>query len=202
METKEPVRIPKRLKQRPQWKGLPIPYIALVGEDGTPDFKVTDQHKRLSVMRNHWCQLCGEPLGRFCFFVGGIEAAKANQYFEPACHLDCLIYAMRVCPFIIGKIEHADPDKIAAKHAHEQIQVVKEVLPARNPYWVIVKASGWRAIKFASSPQIFLKPDRIKATDPLHAETMTYSDWRKVEEFLLSEHQQQTKEVSSEKTET
>lgn len=196
------VRIPKRLKQRPHWKGLPIPWIALITEDGTPDFKVTDQEKRLAVMRNHWCQLCGEPLGKFCFFVGGIEASKHNQYFEPAAHLDCLLYAMQVCPFIIGKIEHADPEKIAAKHADHGIQVVKEVLPARNPYWVIVKAVGWQAIRFTSSPQIFLRPDRIKETQPLHAETMTAADWREVEKFLLSEHQQQTKEVSSEETKT
>jgi hypothetical protein len=166
---------------------MPIPYIALVtDEDGTPDFKVTDQAKRLEVMRNKWCQLCAEPLGKYCFFVGGMEASKHNQYFEPACHLDCLIYAMQVCPFIVGRIEHADVEKIAARHAKHDIKVVKEVLPARNPYWVIVKASGWDNIKFASSPVILIRPHRIKETQPLHAETMTASDWARVAKELLA----------------
>src|SRR5262245_4888707 len=173
------LKIPKRLKCRPQWRGLPIPYIALITEDGTPDFKVTDQDKWRSVVRNHWCQLCGEPLGRFCFFVGGPEAAKHNQYFEPAAHLDCLIYAMQVCPFIVGKIEHADVDKLAAKHANHGIQVVKEILPARNPYWVIVKAYGWDLLRIEGASHIFLQPRKIKETAPLHAETMSASDWKK-----------------------
>ena len=119
------MRIPKRLRLRPQWRGLPIPYIALIRPDGTPDFRVTDEERRRSVIRNHLCQLCGEPLGKWFFFTGGTEAAKGNQYFEPAAHLDCLIYAMQVCPFIAGKMEHADLAKVEA--ANPDVKVVVDL---------------------------------------------------------------------------
>jgi hypothetical protein len=178
------VKPPKRLKVRPQWRGLPIPYIALIDAQGQPDFRVTDENKRASVIRNRWCQLCGEPLGKWMFFVGGPEAAKANQYFEPAAHLDCLIYAMQVCPFIVGRIEHADVNKIAAKHEGTGIEVVKEVIPARNPYWVIKKATSYSLLK-AQGGNILLYPHAVKETKPLHAESMTPADWRKVMKELL-----------------
>lgn len=188
------IRIPKRLKKRPQYRGLPIPYIAYIGDDGQPDFRITDEAKRLTVMRNVWCQLCGEPLGRSCFFVGGTEAAKHNQYFEPACHLDCLIYAMQVCPFIAGKLEHAELDKVQARHKEELAKVgvggliikTDETFTAvKNPYWVIKKANGWR-IGQTSEGTILLLPNALKETQPLHAETMTGADWKKVYEWLLA----------------
>jgi hypothetical protein len=69
--------------------------------------------------------LCGEPLGKWFFFTGGTEAAKGNQYFEPAAHLDCLIYAMQVCPFIAGKMEHADLAKVEA--ANPDVKVVVDL---------------------------------------------------------------------------
>jgi hypothetical protein len=156
----------------------------MVGDDGKPDFRVTDERKRLSVIRNHWCQLCGEPLGRWVFFTGGTEAAKDNAYFEPACHLDCLIYAMQVCPFIVGRIEHADVDKIAAKHEGTSIDVVKEVLAARNPLWVITKAEGWSCFK-GNKGTILIKPDVVKKTPPLHPEGMSAKDWKEVYDYLL-----------------
>jgi hypothetical protein len=93
---------------------------------------------------------------------------------------------MQVCPFIIGKIEHADVEKIAARYKDTEIKVVEEVLPARNPYWVIVKAHDWQLVKFRHSPSILIQPNKIKQTEPLHAETMSAADWRKVEKFLLA----------------
>lgn len=188
------MKIPKRLKQRPQWKGLPIPYIALIDDHGKPDFRVTDQHKRFAVMRNHWCQLCGGPLGKWCFFVGGTEAAKANQYFEPACHLDCLIYAMQVCPFIVGKMEHVDLAKVQAQYSKEakltriaagvDISADETFSAVRNPWWVIKKAIGWSHTR---TPQgtVLIIPWVMKETQPLHAETMTGEDWNKVYEELM-----------------
>jgi hypothetical protein len=179
------MKIPKRMKQRPKFKGLPIPYIALIDGSGKPDFRVVDKEKWASVVRYGLCQLCGQGLGEFMFFVGGPEAAKGNQYFEPAAHLDCLIYAMQMCPFIIGKIEHADVDKIAAKHADANIQVVKEVLPARCPLWVIVKAGGYRVGRVEDSGTYFIIPHRIGATPELCAEKMKPKEWNSVAHALM-----------------
>jgi hypothetical protein len=187
------VKPPKRLKVRPQWRGLPIPYIALITPDGAPDFRVTDEQKRSSVIRNRWCQLCGEPLGKFFFFVGGTEAAKANQYFEPAAHLDCLIYAMQVCPFIVGRIEHADLEKVQRDldtkvarcvtdpESKQGITVTSDETfsAVRNPFWVIKKANGWSLLK-TQQGTILLYPWVVSETKPLHPESMTPADWRNV----------------------
>lgn len=192
-------RIPKRLKQRPHWRGLPIPYIALIKSDGEPDFRVTDERKRYSVITNRWCQLCGEPLGKFMFFTGGPEAAEGNNYFEPAAHLDCLIYAMQVCPFIAGKLEHADLGAIQKEY--EQGSIERSVVgqsgerisihadetytTVKSPYWVIKKAVGYGVVQTASGTWL-LVPWTIKQTEPLHAQTMTGADWTKVMKELTT----------------
>jgi hypothetical protein len=191
------VRIPKRLKQRPQFRGLPIPYIAYIDAEGKPDFRVTDESKRQSVMKNFWCQLCGEPLGKWIFFVGGTEAAKNNAYFEPACHLDCLMYAMQVCPFIAGKSEHVELEKIQHDHDHELgryvtppnstglvIKTDDTFAAVRNPYWVIKKAQGWTYIQSGDGTILMQPQDVIKKTPPMHAETMDGADWSRVFDWL------------------
>ena len=180
------MKIPKRLKQRPKYKGLPVPYIALIGSDGKPDFRVTDKERWSSVVRYGLCQLCGQGLGRFMFFVGGPQAAKSNAYYEPAAHLDCLIYAMQVCPFIVGKIEHADVEKIAARHEpHGEIAVVREVLPDRCPQWVIVKADGYKVGRVENTETYLLIPSRIGATPELTPEKMTIEEWNSVAHALM-----------------
>jgi hypothetical protein len=177
-------RIPKRLKQRPQWRGLPIPYIALIKADGQPDFRVTDEQKRRTVMINRWCQLCGDPLGRWMFFTGGPDCAKANHYFEPAAHLDCLIYAMQVCPFIVGRIDHADTDKIIADNPTLRIKEDANFSTTRNPLWIIKKAIAYSYAR-TSDNTIMLVPAVEKETAPLHPETMNAQDWQRVMEELM-----------------
>jgi len=180
------IQPPKRLRQRPQWRGLPIPYVAFTGADGKPDFRVTDHEKRKSVIVNCWCQLCGDPLGKWCFFTGGTEAAKANAYFEPACHLDCLIYAMQVCPFIVGKMEHADVQKVAAKHPDATVRADDTFSSTRNPLWVIKKCiTGHWKYGRTKDGTVLVMPEAIKVTPPMKPEDMIPADWRKVMEWLL-----------------
>jgi hypothetical protein len=190
-------RIPKRLKLRPHWRGLPIPYVAMIGGDGRPDFRVTDEVKRRSVMLNRCCQLCGQPLGKYIFFTGGTEAAAANAYFEPAAHLDCLIYAMQVCPFIAGKIEHADLAKAQAEYAGREAKRIAGGVTlkaddtfsaVRNPWWIIKKAMHY-SYRRTPDKTVLLVPEVIlKATTPLHPETMTTQDWARVMKVLESEN--------------
>ena len=177
---------PKRLRQRPQHKGLPVPYITMILDDGKPDFRVTDEKKRISVIANGWCQLCGEPLGKAFFFTGGIDAAKANLYFEPASHLDCLTYAMQVCPFIVGRINHADTNKLKSQYDNSGINIIEDDVFAakRNPWWVIKKADRWRHT-FSPGGTLLLEPHEILTTNRLHPETMTAADWHAVFSALL-----------------
>ena len=178
MSNNKHLRIPKRLVQRPQWRNLPIPYIALIRPDGQPDFRVTDEAKRISVIRHRLCQLCGDQLGRWFFFVGGVNSFKSNAYFEPACHLDCLIYAMQVCPFIVGKMDHHPTDKIKADNPHELIVEHAGFSDKREPLFVIVKANGWTLVQHEGA--ILLQPHKVKATEPLQPDSMTWAQWKQV----------------------
>jgi hypothetical protein len=194
------IPIPKRLKLRPLYRGLPIPYIAMIKADGQPDFRVTDEVKRMQVIMNKWCQLCGEPLGRWFFFVGGTEAAKANHYFEPAAHLECLIYAMQVCPFIVGRIEHADLEKVQKDYDQQvarqttapggepvlekvKVHADETFSTVRNPYWVIKKAVDWRLAR-TKDGTILIIPSAVASTTPIHAESMTPDEWARIEKEL------------------
>jgi len=175
---------PKRLRQRPHWRGLPIPYVAMINPQGQPDFRVTDQQKRHSVMKNRWCQLCGQPLGRWMFFAGGTEAARCNAYFEPACHMDCVVYAMQVCPFIVGRIDHADLEKVAAAHPGMIVKADDTFAATRNERWVITKAVGY---SYTRTPDgtILNVPHAILSTVALYPETMTAQDWSQIERALM-----------------
>jgi hypothetical protein len=179
------IPIPRRLKNRPLFRGLPIPFITMTGDDGQPDFRVTDEYKRRTVMKNHWCQLCGEQLGRYIFFVGGTEAANANQYFEPACHLDCLVYAMQVCPFIVGRIEHADVEKVKAQRPDWDVRADATFSTVRNPYWIIKKATGYDYRKTSDGTILMAPQGVVASTTPIHAESMTPDEWDRITKELM-----------------
>lgn len=186
MTTTTPILVPRRLQDRPLWRGLPIPYITLIRDDGTPDFRVTDETKRREVVMNDWCQLCGDQLGKWVFFVGGPEAAKANAYFEPASHLDCLVYAMRVCPFIVGRIEHADLSKVEKAYEDTNITVRADATfsSVRNPLWVITKATRWDYVR-TTDGTILMRPHVVKSTVPFMPDEMGEQDWESVRKELL-----------------
>lgn len=178
------VPIPKRLQERPRWRGLPIPFIAFIGSNDEPDFRIIDQEKRMYVVIKRLCQLCGDKLGKYIFFVGGPNVAKYNQYFEPPLHLDCLIYAMQVCPFIVGKIvDHADIPKVQAKHAHEEGLVIsadETFKNVRDPEWVIKKATGLDIGQTSQGTILFLPTGVVCQTPDLFPDKMNAEDWEKV----------------------
>jgi hypothetical protein len=179
------IPIPKHLEDNLRYRGLPVPYIALIKPDGQPDFRVTDEEKRREVINNRLCQLCREQLGKYIFFVGGTEAAKHNQYFEPATHLECLIYAMQVCPFIVGRVDHMDPEKIQAQMPEDiHVHVSQSYTVVKNPYWVIKKVKSYKVWIINSMENLIIPQEIIYQTDPLHAESMTVEDWKQIEQQL------------------
>lgn len=180
------MRIPKRMKQRPQWRGMAIPYIATIRDDGTPDFRVTDHVKRFEVMKWQMCQLCGQPLGRWCFFVGGPVSAEQNAYFEPACHLDCLMYAMQVCPFIVGtKSEHADLEAVRKANPDRTVLIDDTYVATNTETWVIVKANGWGYTQ-TKGGTIMIVPHVVKRSQVLRPKEMKPADWNQLTKELSS----------------
>lgn len=182
------IPIPPKLQHRPRWRGLPVPFVTLIGADGAPDFRASDEARRRESFTAGICQLCGQKLGRYFFFVGGTEAAKAMGYFEPATHLECCIYAMQVCPFILGKMEHADIAKVNQRHEGTGITVVADdtLSSVRNPHWVIVKATDYDVGRTPDGTVLVLPRGVVCQTNPLHAETMNAADWERVSAELFA----------------
>lgn len=181
---KSAVPIPPKLASRPRWHGLPIPFIATIKPDGEPDFRVIHEIGRQQVIFARRCQLCGCALGRNIFFAGGPEAARVNTYFEPATHLECLIYAMQVCPFIAGKMEHAPVDEVQRDNPHLKVVVDETYSSVKSEYWVIIKARGFELVQTPTGTILVQPKPVIYFTAKLHPPTMDAAAWRRVQRDL------------------
>jgi len=106
----EEIDIPRRLRQRPRDpRGYPIPYVVLIREDGNPDFRASQPNRWLICVERRQCQLCGQRLDGGGWFIGAPECEKSRRFLDPAMHLDCAIYSLRVCPFLaITKAHYSD----------------------------------------------------------------------------------------------
>jgi hypothetical protein len=101
----------ERLTRLPQWRGFPIPFFVTYRTDGTPDFKVVDESKRIRCASEKLCWVCGEALGYRFVFLGGPNAAAARTYMDGPMHEECARDALRICPFLVGTMDYAsDPD--------------------------------------------------------------------------------------------
>jgi hypothetical protein len=95
------IPVPARLARRPRdARGYPVPAAVLILEDGKPDFKVTDIHQWLALLKSRRCALCGEPLGRHLAFVGGPLSHKNRYFTDLPMHKECAQYALQVCPYL------------------------------------------------------------------------------------------------------
>lgn len=94
--------IPARLKDRPLFRGMPVPFTTFVGEGGVPDFKITDITKWFACvnLRDPLCSICGQALEHWAWYIGGPQQLKDQVYFDPAMHEECARYAAATCPFI------------------------------------------------------------------------------------------------------
>lgn len=98
------IQIPSRLRQRPRFQGLPIPFTTLITKTGIPDFKVIDEDNRIFCIDRRHCALCGQSISdkQLVVFVGGENSCTNGKFVDPGCHEDCVVYATKVCPFLTG----------------------------------------------------------------------------------------------------
>lgn len=178
------VPIPDKLRGNALWRGLAVPWIALMRDDGTPDFRVIDSEKRSLTARFRLCQLCGNKLGRHLFFVGGPLAADARQFYEPPAHLECVLYAMQVCPFILGRIEHADIAKVEQDNPGVRVHQDSAYSVVRSPEWRIIHATDYEIIRAGAGEWLFRPLGIVRETGDLRPDAMSAADWATVEEGL------------------
>jgi hypothetical protein len=112
--------MPPRIARLPRdRRGYPIPWNVLKGVDDFPIFTVNDSERHLHALRAELCPICGERLGRWRWFVGGIRSAfdPHGAYFDLPGHHECEAFALQVCPYLalpqyLGRIDVADPTKL------------------------------------------------------------------------------------------
>lgn len=107
------IQIPRCLRQRPKYKGLPIPFTTFI-KDGVPDFKVLDIPNRNLCLRRRLCALCGQSLKDTIVFIGGENSIAQRTFVDPAMHEDCALYAAQACPFLANK--DGTYSKVESKH--------------------------------------------------------------------------------------
>jgi hypothetical protein len=91
--------IPLCLRDRPVFRGLPVPFTALV-KDGVPDFRITDIQRWMQAALNRLCHLCGHSLKKKMWFIGGENCMADRLFFDLGTHFECGMYAFQVCPFL------------------------------------------------------------------------------------------------------
>lgn len=102
------IPIPERMARRPQYKGIPIPALTMIDDDGIPHFKAIDGEMVSKLKQEHKCGLCGEPLDYWIAFMVTEEEANDRFILESPNHEECLSYAFQVCPWLYyGKAKYA-----------------------------------------------------------------------------------------------
>lgn len=137
--------MPKRLKKRPKFRGLPIPFTTFVKSDGTPDFKVTDQKTWAVCILTKRCGLCGEKLlNHEYYFIGGEISCGNGVFYDPPMHKECAHYAFQVCPFLACEkgYSKAPPTKVEGV----TITVDPNMLPHRPAKMGILLTTDWAIV--------------------------------------------------------
>ena len=107
--------IPFRLARRPRdARGYVIPFAQFIKPDGTPDFRVMDEALTSKALRRRLCGLCGEPMRKDVWFIGGPKCVEYGCFYDPPMHRECAVYALETCPHLArskGKYSPV-PDRI------------------------------------------------------------------------------------------
>jgi len=170
------IEIPKppRVARRPvDSRGYPIPYISLMGNDGSPLFTINDDVKGWEAFLSDLCPICGERLGRWRWFVGGPGSAfdPNGWYLDLPMHIECCRYALQVCPYLalprfLKRLDVIDPGKLPEDQwlfldetidparpevfvalGGDKVEVTRRdpLLPYQRPLRPLYGASYWRA---------------------------------------------------------
>lgn len=140
-------KLPSRLRTRPRdRRGYVIPWVQFVADDGTPNFAVLEEGKTRDALRRRLCGLCGQPMGRHVYFVGG-PLTVANRYFyDPPMHKECAIYALETCPHLArSKGRYRDPAAVkeAIKGEAATLVVGEMVTATKCDYYALMHAVSY-----------------------------------------------------------
>jgi hypothetical protein len=147
----DPANLPTRLAARPRdRRGLPIPLVNLHPDPATGepkvDFTTINTTVSTALAAERRCSLCTGETGYWVAFLGGPRAAELMQYTDPPGCVDCMTWAVRLCPFIVVQ-RH--------RRLHGDLAGAGELPPGSHgekpPYWVLGITRSYRAVPLPGS---------------------------------------------------
>jgi hypothetical protein len=158
------IPIPERMRHLKVFNCMAVPWGVLVDADGTPQFAINLEEARELMIRADLCSICGHPLLRGRWFVGGPGSAlhPRGAYIDMPMHTECKDYAMTACPYLaaprygraIGEI------KAAQMKSKPVLLIDRTMLPDRPPLFVAVFATGQRMVGSNTGFDLYVRPKR------------------------------------------
>lgn len=111
------IAIPDRLKDRPTYKDIVVPFIADATDDawgtkgGVVNFGKASPTHWADAAENKLCGICGQRLGYWIVFAGGPNSVASRSFLEPGMHEECAAYAAAVCPWMLGGKDYEDAER-------------------------------------------------------------------------------------------
>jgi len=123
-------------------RGYPIPWNVLVSPDGEPFFTINDDRRHNEALRLGLCPICGHPLGKWMWFVGGPKSAfdPHGWYLDLPGHHDCEQFALQVCPYLSAP-RYIHEIGLAGRKPPATLLVDETVLPDRPEIFVTVASN-------------------------------------------------------------
>ena len=142
------IDIPARMKHLElDRRGLPIPFIVFRDSDNMPHFTINDTRKTMRCRTADLCAICGRPLFRARWFVGGPGSAfhSHGAYIDPPLHHECMRYAVQACPYLAKenytkRLDGATLDPAKATNIVGLLDPTVD--PNRPPLFIAVMAVG------------------------------------------------------------
>jgi hypothetical protein len=151
--------IPYRMAGLPRDKHHRIVPWFVAWIDGQPDFRVIRPGGIHTALRDQTCWLCGQRLGRNVAFLIGPMCAVNRVTAEPGSHLDCALYAAKVCPFL------TTPGMRRRESGVEDAVVPAGVSIRRNPGVALVWVSRtWSTFPDGGGGRLINVGDPVSAT--------------------------------------
>lgn len=113
-----------RIAKLKTYKGIPIVFFATIDKKGIPDFKVTDEEKRMRCGKEHLCWICGEPLTMPICFIGGPHSVAQGTFTDGPMHAECAADSMEMCPWLLGRMDYAPPESFKMDRHNRPVRFV------------------------------------------------------------------------------
>jgi hypothetical protein len=156
------MQVPDRMKHLElDSRGYPIPWGLYRDKEGRAHFTINDELRRFHAIRRGICPICGSPLFRGRWFVGGPISAfhEHGAYADPPMHYECATYALQVCPYLAApRYARRIEDRTLTQNDTTPILVDKTMIERRPELFISAMATGQRVTKGFSPNVIPRRP--------------------------------------------